>query len=144
MTGSDISMRPLIIASIIAAALDRPGMVSGGAGEVVKGVGSIVCGSPSGGGGSKGGGGSVGLIGPSGAWGPLLGRYGPDEGPVLNLLNCLPGIHGGTYPGPGGAGQVGEPDVDRAGNGQSQLINLCHRLGSSPDGSLKLFTPLRT
>jgi hypothetical protein len=69
MIGSDMSVKTSIIASIIAAALARPEMVSGAGGAVEgkKCVGLVISGPmPPGGGGSKTGGGSVGLIGPSG------------------------------------------------------------------------------
>src|SRR5215469_26185 len=137
MIGSDICDTASIIASIIVATLLKPGMISGAGEGSTNGVGLVISGPiPPGGAGLKTGGGSVGLIGPSGACGMLGGRYGPDDGPVLNLLNCFSGIHGGTYPGTGG-GHLGEL-VEGAGDGDSQLINLCLKLGSSPDGSLKL------
>lgn len=64
--GSDKLDRASIIAPIIAPTVEKPGIVSGGAGDGVKGVGGIVSGKPPGSGGSIVGGGSVGLIGPSG------------------------------------------------------------------------------
>lgn len=114
-------------------------MLSGGAGEVVNGVGSIVCGRPPGGGGSKGGTGSVGLMGPSGGCGPELGLYGPEAGPLLNLLNCLLGIQGGINPLKGCTRGLEQPFAGGgAGDGHTQLSSFCNKLGSSPDGSLKL------
>lgn len=92
------------------------------------------------------GGGSVVLIGASGASGPAFGRYGLREGPALNRLNCLFGSQGGRYPGLGFGGQLelcgGGPGVGE--DGRNQLSNLCHQLGSSPEGSPKfvgLLTP---
>jgi hypothetical protein len=67
MTGSDNSDRAFIIASIIAATLEKPGIISGAGEGLMNGVGGIVSGRPPGGGGSTVGDGSVGLIGPSGA-----------------------------------------------------------------------------
>lgn len=127
--GSVKLLKALSIAKTLSTTILTGKICSGGEGEGVNGVGGIVSGNPPGGGGSITGGGSVGFICSVGACGLLGGRYGPDFGPVLNLLNCFSGIQGGTYP-RAGVGQLGEPFFEGAGDGHSQLINFCHRLGS--------------